>query len=355
MTEKMKNEYFPDYVSPPGETLQEVLENIGMSQAELAERTGRTPKTINEIIRGVAAITPETALQLESVLSIPAAFWNNRESNYQESLARIREKERLEGEIEWVDNFPYTEMAKRGWVERTRDKVQKLKNLLSFFGVVSTASWEKIWDEPAVAYKKSFSLKTNQWALAAWLRQGEILSRNIRSDPYNNNAFRRSLKRLRSLTCESPGVFISQLIEICANCGVAVVIVPEVPGTRVSGATRWMTPSKALIQLSLRYKTDDHLWFTFFHECRHVLQELKKTIFIDYENDADIFASEFLMPSAKLNKFIESGPLTKHRIIMFAKELGIAPGIIVGRLQHDGYIPYANCNGLKRRFKWSEN
>ena len=82
MSNVIQNQYTPDYVSPPGETLQEVLEERGMSQAELAERTGRPKKTINEIINGKAAITPETALQLERVLGIPASFWNNRERRY---------------------------------------------------------------------------------------------------------------------------------------------------------------------------------------------------------------------------------------------------------------------------------
>ena len=362
MTEKMENEYTPDYVSPPGETLQEVLENIGMSQAELAERTGRPHKTINEIIRGVTAITPETALQLESVLGIPASFWNNWEKHYQESLARIKEMERLEGETEWVENFPYVKMSNLGWVEKTRDKIQKLKNLLSFFGVVSAASWETVWDGISVAYRKSSSLKSKKWALAAWLRQGEILGQNISCNIYDSHAFSQSLKKLRGLTLEDTDVFIPKLTEICAGCGVAVVFVPEVTGTHAFGATRWMTPTKALIQLSLRYKTDDHLWFTFFHECRHVLQERKRTIFIEsdnndstYENDANRFASEFLIPSAELYRFAESGPLTRNRIVMFADQLGIAPGIVVERLQHDGIIPFVNHNGLKRRFKWSED
>ena len=35
MANIVQNEYHPDYVSPPGETLLETLETIGMSQAEL--------------------------------------------------------------------------------------------------------------------------------------------------------------------------------------------------------------------------------------------------------------------------------------------------------------------------------
>ena len=93
MNRNADQSFQPDYAVPPGETLKETLETIGMSQAELAERTGRPKKTINEIIMGKAAITSETALQLERVLGVPASFWNNLERNYQERLARIKRRE----------------------------------------------------------------------------------------------------------------------------------------------------------------------------------------------------------------------------------------------------------------------
>ena len=96
MASSAKNEYYPDYVSPPGETLREILEDRGVSQAELAIRTGRPKKTISEIVNGKAAITPETALQLELVLGIPADFWNAREQHYREYLARLEQIPHLE-------------------------------------------------------------------------------------------------------------------------------------------------------------------------------------------------------------------------------------------------------------------
>ena len=74
MVNVLKNEYHPDVVSPPGETLAETLEEIGMSQSDLARRMGRPLKTINEIVQGKAAITADTALQLERVWNIPASF-----------------------------------------------------------------------------------------------------------------------------------------------------------------------------------------------------------------------------------------------------------------------------------------
>ena len=123
MSSKIHNQYLPDYVSPPGETLLEVLEEIGMSQADLAERTGRPKKTISEIINGKAAITPDTALQLERVLGIPASFWNSREQKYRAFLARQQEQSRLQEQIAWLDKVPVNEMVKVGWIEKSKQKV----------------------------------------------------------------------------------------------------------------------------------------------------------------------------------------------------------------------------------------
>src|SRR5262245_16338701 len=127
---KQLNQYAPTSVSPPGETLLEILEARGMSQADLADRTGRPKKTINEIIQGKAAITPETALQFELVLGIPAAFWNARERNYREAIARSRESEALQNYVQWMEAFPYRAMVKSGWIQNASTAAERVSILL---------------------------------------------------------------------------------------------------------------------------------------------------------------------------------------------------------------------------------
>ncbi len=361
MIKQEVNQYFPDVVSPPGETLAELLEERGMTQAELAQRTGRPTKTINEIIQGKAAITPETALQLERVLGVPASFWNERERLYRESLARCAEQERLHAYIPWLNEIPVRAMIDNGWIEPYEHKWLQVEAVLRFFGVVSPNEWQNIWQRPDAAFRKSPAFTSKPGAVAAWLRKGELQAQHIVCAPYQEQAFRAALVDIRRLTVEPPELFLLRLTEQCAQCGVAVVFVPELPGTRVCGATRWLTPSKALIQLSLRYRTDDHLWFTFFHEAGHILFHGKRQVFLEEddaeqrqeENEANHFAADCLIPPKKLQHFLATHNYrSKAEIIAFAAELEIAPGIVVGRLQHDGYIPHRNCNDLKRRLEW---
>lgn len=353
----------PDYVVIPGETLLETIETLGISQSELAKRTGRPLKTINGIIKGNVAITHDTALQLEKVLGIPASFWINLESNYRQALAKQKEEEELEQKIEWLDKFPINDIAKLGYIEKNENKIEQLKNLFKFFGVASISSWEEIW-KSNIAFRKSEAYHTDYYAVASWIRIVELEAQKIQCNPYDRNLFIRALDEIRSLTLETePSVFIPKLREICATAGVAVVFVPELPRCRVSGVTKWMGPEKAVIGLSLRYKSNDHLWFTFFHEAGHIILHGKKIMFLEGINDktyiqkekeADTFASNKLIPKSKYHEFINNGQFSYAKVLDFSREIGIAPGIVVGRLQHDRIIPFNHLNKLKEFYRWKK-
>ena len=364
MSNSTQNEYAPDYVSPPGETLMETIEALRISQAQLAERTGRSKKMVNEIIKGKAPITPKMSIELERVTGVPSSFWNNRERNYREFLAKQEEQESLKRHISWLDQIPVAAMTKLGWIDRSKDRVQKLQSVLNFLGIASPARWRTFENSflRQVAFRKSRAYKADKGALICWLRKGELEAKGIDCESFDASKFFKTLERIRLLTTEPPEVFQSELIRQCAGCGVAVVFIPALPKTRVSGVTRWLSPNKALIQLSLRYKTDDHLWFSFFHEAGHILKHGKREIFIDgddtgmdkaKEDEANRFASDALVPGKKYSQLIKSYKFSKALIRDFAKEMEIAPGIVVGRLQHDGLLPMAHCNDLKRRLEWA--
>ncbi len=358
-------DFNPDYAVPPGITLLETLENIGMTQAELAERTGRPKKTINEIINGKSAITPETAIQLEMVLGVPATFWNNLERNYREKLAEEQERERLKESLSWLKCVPIRKMSELGWIKTYDDKIKQLQEVLNFFGVASVKAWEAVWkpfmSSPRICYRKSEAFESDPIATAAWIRKGEIEAQKMNCFSYDLNKFRNSLDYVKTLTNDKPKDFISKMKLACAEAGVAVVFVPELPKCRVNGITRWLSPEKAIIQLSLRYRSDDHLWFTFFHEAGHILYHRKKDIFLEvkgesngHEDQAKQFAAEFLVPSSALKRFLREYVISEGTVRTFAESLGIAPGIVVGRLQFEGTLPFnSNLNKMKRRFEWA--
>ncbi len=354
MSKEIKNQYEPDYVSPPGDTIAEIIEYIGMSQAELARRMGRPTKTINEIIQAKTAITPETALQLERALRMPASFWTNLERNYRVTLARLEEKERLAQHLAWTKQFPVRAMINLGWIAKKPTPVEQLMELLTFFGIASPELWEQLWGNPQVAYRRSKIFGSQPGAVSAWLRKGELGAQWIPCVPYDAHGFKALLQRIRALTRQQPAHYLTELPKLCAQVGVAVVYTPTLPKAPISGATRWLTPDKALLQLSFRYKCDDTFWFSFFHESGHILKHGKREVFIegistdDMEREADEFAQEMLLPRHTYQQFLTQAPFTQAKIEQVASNTGIAPGIVVGRLQKSGQLPQSSLNGLKQ-------
>jgi addiction module HigA family antidote len=368
MIEPITYPYQPDFVTPPGETLLETIETLGITQTDLAQRMGRPEKTVSEIIHTKVEITPETALQLERVLNIPARFWLNLEQNYRAAIARQNERERLQNMPDWLRQVPVAEMAERGWINRVDDQVEQARIVLNFFGVASPQQWNERWLAPTVNYRQSQAFASDPGAVAAWLRWGEIQAQKRSCLPYQAEAFRFALQQIRNLTTEPSEIFEPELIKLCEQAGVAVVLTPPLAKMRISGVTYWLTPHKAVIQLTLRYKTNDHFWFSFFHEAGHILKHGKREMF--WENHADIepdeallakeeeanaFARDFLIVPTTYRELTTKAPyISKENIRTFANKIGIAPGIVVGRLQHDGHLPATHCNDLKIKFEWTK-
>ncbi len=360
MTTKQSYHYVPDYAVVPGETLAEMLSERRMTQAELARRTNRPLKTINEIVNGKSAITPETAIQLERVLGIAATFWTKLELDYRTNVAFAEERERLEAEIDWLDQFPVKEMVRRQLIPDISDRIGTMAAVLSFFGVSTTSAWARKWSSTGAMFRQSTAYPISEGAVAVWLRWGELKAQQVACKPYEAANFLDALTSIRRLTTKEPQVFEPALKTLCANSGVAVVFVPEIGETRASGATRWLTSDLALIQLSLRYRKDDQFWFTFFEEGAHVLLHGRRDFFIGglgsqvdpaKEAEAKRWAADFLIPRAALEQFVAKDTLTELAIKHFAKDLEIAPGIVVGRLQHEKQLSWAtSLNRLKQTF-----
>ena len=182
----------------------------------------------------------------------------------------------------------------------------------------------------------------------------------IEIESYNKRLFTEALITIRAFTKLDPKDFFPKMVSRLAGAGVAFVVVPDLKGSRISGAARWLTPAKGLIALSLRYKTNDQFWFSFYHEASHVLLHGKK-IFIDQaesddrkeEQEANEYAGNLLIPKAEYKKFISGGKFYDKDIRRFAENIGIHPGIVVGRLQHDGLLDFKFHNSFKAKFDYA--
>jgi len=354
--------FVPDYCSPPGDTLREAIAQRSMTQSDLADRLGMSRKHVGGILDGKAPISPETALKLERVLGMPARFWNAREQQYRDFRARQDEARQLESQLQWRRQFKhFNKMVAMGWLPESSNPLGQVRALLDFFGVATPEAWEQKWASMPVQYRKSNTFQTDPAALAAWLRRGEQLAQRIDCPAFDEGKFRAALHAVRPLTRKPLREAWPEATKICAACGVAVVLVPELPKT-ASGAARWLSPTKGLIQLSLKYKADDHFWFSFFHEAAHILLHKKRDIYLDgshtdgdpMEQEANALAEKILIPQEAMSRFMSQGPPTLPEVEAFAERHAIAPGIVVGQLQHRRIYARERGNRLKRRLDWSD-
>ena len=354
------NQFSPDYAVPPGWVLEERLEVEGISHAEFARRCGRSPKLISEIISGKAPLEPGTALQFEKVLGVDASIWLGIESEYQLHRAREAEAQNAAASAEWVKAFPVRDLVKRGCFQRPDSDIDAVSKLLAFFRVGSVNAWTARYGLANVAYRHSPKFKSNEVALATWLRLGEIEAERQACAEYSESRLRHATREIRGLTRVPVEEALQQTGRLCNEAGVALALVPPLPKTALSGAARWLSPRRAVIQLSARHKSDDHLWFTFFHEAAHILLHSKKRVFVDEVNgedagleaEANEWASNILIPKPAWEQFVATSPRSANVVKAFAEEQGIAPGIVVGMLQHKGFLPWTHLNGLKVRLAW---
>jgi plasmid maintenance system antidote protein VapI len=349
----------PDWYSPPGETVADALRAQRINADDFTRRMRLTRPETEALLEGRVAITQDLATRLAGVVGSTASFWMAREDQYRSDLARLTQREFSKQEREWLQALPVADMIQFGWISVGSSAREKFAACLSFFGVSSLAEW-RTRGEVAVAFKTSPTFESRPEAVAAWLRQGERVGASIECKAWNADRFQGSLAAIRALAQRrDPQTFLPELQKICADCGVAVACVPAPRGCMANGATRFVTPEKALLLLSFRHRFFDHFWFAFFHEAGHLLLHSHQTTFVEWpgasstaeEDEADSFAAQTLVPPEREAEMLKLRPLAMD-VIRFARRIGIAPGIVVGQLQHSGRLRRNQLNGLKRKFEW---
>jgi HTH-type transcriptional regulator/antitoxin HigA len=350
----------PNWASPPGDTINDILYERGISPATFASKINLPPSAAKKLLTGVLELTPEIAKDLSELLGASDKFWLRREQQYRGDLVRLEEEF---GVSHWLEELPVKDMIKLGWIKSARSAKDKAQACLDFFGVKNVADWRLSYKTQldAVAFRTSETFNSTPGAVISWLRQAELESTEIDLSKWNPEKFRSALIEARSLTRKKePSEFLPQLQSLCASAGVAVVIVRAPSGCRASGATRFPAKDRALLALSFRYLSDDHFWFTFFHEAAHLLLHSKELTFIETsepydtakEAEANKFSEDFLIPVNRQSELLTLGGDYK-KIMRFARAIGISPGIVVGQMQYKKLLRPNQLNSLKKRYKWS--
>jgi HTH-type transcriptional regulator / antitoxin HigA len=352
----------PEWISPPGEIVARILTLKKIELDDFAVRVGLTPRFARGLLEGTTPIDVSLAERLAVTVGSTPSFWLRCEQSYQEDKQRNLAAYVDEEVAVWLQRLPIMEMSRLGWLHLQTDPIRLADECFRFFGVVSLEDWKRRHTDllSDVNFRTSETFSMDPMAASAWLRWTEQRAEDTSTANWDRSLFESRLDEIRGLSRNHhPERFVPKLKEICAACGVALVIAPAPQGCRASGATKLIRRRKAMIAMSFRYFADDHFWFTFFHEAAHLLLHSEQEIFLDdedgstdeKENEANAFAASKLVPPAFQSQMRSLAPY--HRdYIRFASELGIAPGIVVGQMQRLGLLPYNRLRKLKRRFDW---
>lgn len=343
----------PRWASPPGETIEQAAADRGLSNSELATRLGLAAQELADLFVGSLPITLSLAETLSATVGASREFWITRDAQYHDDLRRV-EADR------WAQRFPIRQMVEFGWISQPSDWHEQIDSCLQYFEVEEPAGWEARYGQAlqAARFRKSPTFDIDPAATSAWFRACEAQAEGqSASGVFDADRFTSTVADLVGLTrVKDPARFIPQLTARCADAGVVVVVVRPPKGCPVSGVARTYR-GRPLIQLSARHLSDDHFWFSFFHEAGHIVLHPREEMYIDsfddglndgVEAEANAFAERQLFPAG----LDVQGRPTPRTIMRVAQANGVSTGVVVGQLQHRGVIRQNQFNTLKRRYAW---
>lgn len=351
-----------DYGVGPGELLLAELEARGLSQAQLAARTGLSAKHINQVLHGVVPLSTGTAILLERTLGISAELLLSIEAGHRAALGRVKDRQDLAAFRSWFESFPLHVLTARGIVSARAAIEDQIGQLLAFFGVANPEAFDRLYAEEALSFRRAQHLNVDVKATALWLRLAERAASELQAAPYSRKQFTQLLIDLPRLTLRPLDDALPELQQSCAAVGVAVVRVPEVQGARAYAATRWLGPARPVIALTGRGGYEDGFWFTFFHEAGHVVEHPERRSLVHLEREegddgdggeteANAFAKRMLLGDVDLA--VLQNARTVDQVRALARRLGVHSGIVAGQAAYlQGKSAWRRLHPARRKTPW---
>ncbi len=346
----------------PGYYIADIIEDMEISQAEFAARLGTTAKTLSQLLNGQANITNDLAKKLSVMMGTSAEVWQRLQNAYDQKLIEIQQAKDFDDQKEVMKQIDYSYFVDVVGLPKTKVVEEKIVYLCSFFKVSDL----RIMLRPdfLASFRSGTSDSSEKKVInsRAWIQTAMNMAKAIETEPYDAQKLKAYLPELRSMTVQDPEVFLPRMREIFAECGVVFVLLPHLKNSGVNGAVKWVNNERVVLAMNNRGLNADKFWFSLFHEIKHVFQQKIKTVFIsssveemvDYNNaledEADRFASNYLIPPKDLRRFSPTKYTSDNEIVEFANSIGIHPGIVAGRLQHEKIIPQNRCSKLKEKY-----
>jgi HTH-type transcriptional regulator/antitoxin HigA len=331
-------EFQPNWGIHPGSILGDILDQRGMRQVELAQRTGLSAKHVNQIVKQTIGISPDVSILLDRALDVPASFWIDLDTKYQAFESRRRAEATLGEYSTWASQFHIGTLQLHGIIDAADTGIARAEKILKLFQVATPDAFTQTWLRPSVSFRRSQAFTVNEPNTALWLRLVERFARDVPVEPFNARKLRAVAKSIPTMTTMTvPNGFVAARAAL-AEAGVALTFVREVPNTRVCAATWWINGDRPAIGITERHRRPDTFWFNLLHEIGHIVRHPRRTSFLDLderdaadetEAEANDFAVEMLFPGDSSDSIAQA--TTNREMIIIAARLGIGIPMVAGR------------------------
>ncbi len=341
----------------PGSYVEDIIDDLNISQKEFAERLGVSAKTISKIVNAEEPISKDTANKLSKLTGISLETWLNLQATYDLKVIEI-ENQQNEDEKAICQLIDFSYFKTNGFVERKKyslsEKISELRQLLRVSNLTYLSQFNQ-----AVSYRNSkvFDKKTivNSNIMLELATQ---FAKDATENKLNRQKLKKLLPELRAMTFQNPEEFYPVLKNKLLECGVVLLGLPKLKNASLHGATKRFKNGSVLLLMTDKQKYSDIFWFSLFHELGHIINN---DFFSNYSNEAeyrekeelaDTFAQEWLIDSESYSEFLLNNQFDRQAIIDFANHIEIHPSIVLGRLQKEKLVDYHKFHDLKTKYTY---
>ena len=325
----------------PGYYIKEIVDESRLTQEDFARRLGTTPKNLSILIRGEQSLSIDIATKLSRMLGTTVAYWLGLQQAFDEKIAEILSEKELEREREVFKLIDYNYFRDNFRLPNLPRKVdEQIKNVREYLSVSSLTVLEE--KSLAVSFRSYTDNLSRSNIVNANAMVQIAINRVLKTEApkFNKKKFEKAVAFALTQT-KNHQDFLKEVKDAFSKTGVVLVVLPNLKNSGINGATK-KVDGKIMLMVNDRRHYADTIWFTLFHEIGHILNgDLGVSFNDEAEDDADRYAQTALIPKEKYEDFIsQNRSYDELTIREFAEEINQDAGIVYGRLQKDGWIPY---------------
>ena len=340
----------------PGYYIEEIVDESGLSQQDFAKKLDTTPKNLSKLINGQQSLSVDMAVKLSRMLGTSLEYWLNLQNAYDSALVEFNSEACVEQEKKVLRTLRYGYFQKYfGLPDLPRQTLSQVDEVRKFLKISSL----NVLKSPDLSV--SFRSSCNEMDEDTICRANALVQIAVNSlsgvdaPKYDRGLFKGAVEFALSQTTNHDG-FLPLVREALLKAGVVLVVLPNLPGSKVNGATKKIG-SCILLMVNDRRHFADTFWFSLFHEMGHILNDDFGVSFEHGDDEkevvADKFAADSLIPANDYARFVSAGRFEALDVVRFAEEIDRDPGIVVGRLENDGHVRHGDrrLSHLRHRYE----